>query len=236
MNRDFRLDNMKVFLMGMVVLGHLLEYRLDNSSLNYLYVFIYLFHMPAFAFLCGCVTRFNGDSIYWRKTVTDILIPYFIFNTIYTFIAFYSTGKMGVIQYTTPYWLMWFMLALLFWRSVMPVFSQLHWPLATAALIGLFAEFSKDIGYYLTLSRALAFLPFFVLGYTLGNRHFPPKIPKPFIALTSIIILLAAAYYLQGINKQVIYRSSALTSLGLSDIKIIIFILLYLHLLLLELR
>ncbi|MFG5778454.1 acyltransferase family protein [Comamonas sp. J-3] len=218
-SRDFRIDNMKVALMCLVVLGHLLEYRLDNKGLYFLYVLVYLFHMPAFAFLAGCVTRYHGESSYWTKTVSDVVIPYLLFNTAYSLVGFHAAGKMGTIQYATPYWLMWFLLALLLWRLVLPIWSQVRWAFPVALLLGLAAAFSKEVGYYLSLSRALAFFPFFLLGSLLANRDLFPHVPKAVVAIVSVVILLVTAYYLQGMNRLVIYRSVALISLGLGTLQ-----------------
>ncbi len=208
--RDARLDNMKLGLMLLVVLGHLLEYRLGNSGVNYLYVVIYLFHMPAFAFLSGCVTRFDGSSGYWKKTVTDVLLPYLVFDTIYQLLSFWQAGKWGVLQYTTPYWLMWFLLALFVWRVLLALFVNLRFPLSLAVLLGLAATYFSDVGYYLSLSRALSLFPFFLLGTLLGNRPLLPRGNQPLVAMVGMAILLIAAWHLQDVSKVVIYRSAAL--------------------------
>lgn len=53
--RDPWPDNAKLVLVGLVVLGHTLSRGIQQSvpSAHALYLFVYLFHMPAFVFLAA---------------------------------------------------------------------------------------------------------------------------------------------------------------------------------------
>ncbi|WP_297195804.1 acyltransferase family protein [uncultured Flavonifractor sp.] len=55
--REYRYDNLRFFLMALVVLGHLLEITPDIPYKRELYYLIYSFHMPAFLFLSGIFAR-----------------------------------------------------------------------------------------------------------------------------------------------------------------------------------
>lgn len=52
--REFYFDNARLYLIILVVFGHLLRsYIGENPFLYALYMFIYSFHMPAFVLISG---------------------------------------------------------------------------------------------------------------------------------------------------------------------------------------
>lgn len=57
--RNDRMDNLRCLLIFLVVLGHFLGLIPGAGGL---YRIIYLFHMPAFLFLTGYFTHFNGAN------------------------------------------------------------------------------------------------------------------------------------------------------------------------------
>lgn len=73
-NREYLYDNIRGILILLVVLGHALEYfRLDNKVGEFLYVFIYLFHMPVFIFISG---YFSKNLKKGRSTAVEtFLVP-----------------------------------------------------------------------------------------------------------------------------------------------------------------
>lgn len=51
-NKRHFIDNIKVVLIFLVVFGHLIERYIDTSdTLMAIYMFIYIFHMPSYAFV-----------------------------------------------------------------------------------------------------------------------------------------------------------------------------------------
>lgn len=97
--RNYLFDNLKFFLIVLVVFGHSLEEISLEHNYAIIRAWIYSFHMPAFVFISGyfskCVRR-GGESA--RKTIINCAIPYFIFNTIF---ALY-TEKTLAINILTP--------------------------------------------------------------------------------------------------------------------------------------
>lgn len=56
--RDSQMDNIKAILLFLVALGHTLDVYKDVWNVNmYLMKYIYLFHMPLFAFITGYFTK-----------------------------------------------------------------------------------------------------------------------------------------------------------------------------------
>jgi fucose 4-O-acetylase-like acetyltransferase len=170
--RDPWLDNARFVLIALVIFGHLLEPLLDSHPLlGNSYRFIYSFHMPAFAFLSGAVSRSRLDDRLLRGVLFRLLLPYLAFQGLYALAAQWpgwpDDGPDGVV---TPYWLLWYLLSLACWRLLLPLFARLRWRLPIALAIALAAGFGDHIGYYLSLSRTLVFFPLFLLGWQLA-RH-----------------------------------------------------------------
>ena len=58
-------DNARGMLITLVVLGHVIEPGVNSKGyLNWLFFFIYVFHMPAFFFLSGMLSK---STVYSRK-------------------------------------------------------------------------------------------------------------------------------------------------------------------------
>ena len=72
-----KIDNMKALLIFSVVLGHLCEI-VDFNGSHFMYMYIYVFHMPAFALCSGLFASFHPKKIF-----KNLLFPYIIFQTLY---------------------------------------------------------------------------------------------------------------------------------------------------------
>jgi fucose 4-O-acetylase-like acetyltransferase len=104
-----------------------------------------------------------------RDLVERLLIPYLVFNVLYAFLDQLLLGRAAAIDLTVPYWLTWFLLALFWWRLLLPVVLTFRWPVATSVAISLTAGALSGLGPAFAGSRTLALLPFFVLGATLNR-------------------------------------------------------------------
>jgi fucose 4-O-acetylase-like acetyltransferase len=164
--RDPWKDNARLALITLVVFGHCLEPLRASAPIDTLYRFLYLFHMPAFAFLSGSVAHTEVDLKLLKRIAFQLLLPYLLFQALYTLAAglpgWPDAGPTGI---TTPYWLLWYLPSLAAWRLLLPVFTRLRHPLALACLLALAAGWADDVGYGMSLSRTAAFFPFFVIGH-----------------------------------------------------------------------
>lgn len=62
--RIYWYDNLKFFLMVLVVLGHGADYGTSQyASFRFTYLFVYIFHMPLFLFISGLFFK----DLYIRK-------------------------------------------------------------------------------------------------------------------------------------------------------------------------
>lgn len=162
--RSAKLDNLKCLLIFCVVLGHLLELQ-SGTATDYLYVSIYTFHMPLFVWVSGYFAR-PAD----RRCLRSLVAPYFVFQILYSLAAVYLWKSSEEIKLLEPYWLMWFLMALLIWRLLLPLLEAgtlrtKILTLAAAFAVSLLTGWSSELRYVLSFQRMAALLPMFLLGY-----------------------------------------------------------------------
>ena len=160
--RDARFDNLKGILIFLVVFGHLLE-LVGGPAAAWLYRLIYSFHMPAFVFCSGWFARFDAERFFRR-----LLYPYLVYQTLYLLFDRLVLHGKAPLQYTTPYWLLWYLFSMMLWTLLLPLIdgvknSRAALPGCLAAAMA--AGFDPTIGYGMSLSRTLVLLPFFAAGH-----------------------------------------------------------------------
>lgn len=164
-SRDYSFDNIRALLIICVVFAHLLEIRSPFLFGGNLYRVIYSFHMPVFLFICGWFAKFDKT-----KLMFGLFIPYLMLQTAYIFFQRWLYGKDILMQFTTPYWLLWFLLALFIYHLLLPLYeadsSKKRWMVwLFVLLLSLAAGCDPTVGYGMTLSRILVFQPWFLLGF-----------------------------------------------------------------------
>ena len=204
-SRDPYFDNAKFLAIVLVVIGHAWEplraANLGGRVLEAGQTFIYAFHLPAFIVICGYFSRgFGSARGRTRKLVAAIVVPYVIFSFAYPqWVNLLSGGHVGWDP-LEPYNLMWFLPALLLWRLSTPLWQQLRYPIATALVISMLAAFIT-LPSMLDAAQVLGFLPFFVIGLTLGPQHFE-LLQRRWARFTGagILILGGVAAYALALN------------------------------------
>ncbi|GHF06824.1 acyltransferase family protein [Pseudolysinimonas yzui] len=161
-------DNARFGCIVLVVMGHAIQRQtLDSDNALTLYLFIYAFHMPAFAIISGYFSKASPPGTrQMRRIITDFVLPYVIFEAIWGLVQFLVEGY-PAFNPTEPSWTLWFLLALAIFRLVLPYLVLLRWPLAWAALLSVGVGYLANVDSTFSLSRAIGILPFFVLGWQL---------------------------------------------------------------------
>lgn len=164
-------DHARFALIVLVVVGHMLTtVRLDNELAYALYVWIFLFHMPAMLFLSGLFTRAEMTTKALRST-WQLLLVWILWELIWAVIRYVFFDRVpGANWLVTPAWTLWFLLSLATMRILLPLIARLRFPLATSVIVALLAGFSPAIGAPFSASRTLCFLPFFVAGW-IAKEH-----------------------------------------------------------------
>ncbi|MGL5616709.1 MAG: acyltransferase family protein [Sarcina sp.] len=195
MKRNFLLDNLKGILIFLVVFGHSMELmRNDFIGAKILYIFIYLFHMPAFVFISG---YFSKNLNKGRDTaVKSLLMIFIIFNTIWNTIALLA-GKIDVFSFLMPGWALWYILSMFFWRMFLPDLVKVKNIFVISLIFGIIARMFTDFGTLLSLSRTITFLPFFLAGYFLKDiDNLRRNKGRKILSVIIMILIVVLAVYL----------------------------------------
>lgn len=220
--REYGFDNIRFLLILCVVFGHLLEIRNPFGG-DFLYRGIYAFHMPVFLFIAGWFARYDR-----KKIVFGLLMPYLIFQTAYILFDRWLYGSDRAMQFTTPYWLLWFLPALLFYYLLLPLYDVAGWKKQLAVWVAVLAVsvavgYDKTIGYGMTLSRFFVFQPWFLLGFYLrqadglARRLEALSRTGKLLAGGGVILVLIgamAALYISPVTGKMLYGSYPYASLG----------------------
>ncbi|MCX6501708.1 MAG: acyltransferase family protein [Microbacterium sp.] len=165
-------DNARFACIVLVILGHATQrMTYDSDTALALYLVVYAFHMPAFAVISGYFSKSAPPGRrQMARIVTDILLPYLIFETVWTVTKWIVEGSANPNP-TKPSWTLWFLLALGIFRLVLPYLALLRWPLLWTVVISIGVGYLPNIDSTLSLSRTLGLLPFFTLGWWLREHE-----------------------------------------------------------------
>ena len=210
--RDYKMDNIRFFLIFCVLLGHFLELFVGAFSSD-LYKIIYSFHMPAFLFLTGFFARFNR-----RKIILKLIYPYILFQVLYQLFDAYVIKEktQATITFGTPYWLLWYLLVTILCYLLLPLFDGIS-PISGIAfscitlMVAIFAGFDTSLGYYASLARFFSFLPFFLIGHYTAHlwKKSKPQTNLWLMIAIGLFLFFACKYMLQEseITKYMLYGS-----------------------------
>lgn len=187
--REAQYCNLKLFLIFLVIYGHLIEPQIHSSKLLLVqYRWIYLFHMPLFCFLSGLFLKdSNTCKKQWKKNLLFYL-------SIQGALVLFGNGKYSLL---TPHWYLWYLLSYSTWAALGQLLlhfgKERKFPLIPVLVgIGCCAGFIDAIGRELSLSRTLVFLPYFCLGL-LWDQNYPWKTLRlpALVGLGAVMVLMA---------------------------------------------
>ena len=171
LERNYKMDNIRCLLIFLVVFGHLLE-SVAGDWASHIYRIIYSFHMPMFVFVTGWFADFKA-----KKIVSSLIYPYVLFQILYIVFQQKVILTPLPVQFTVPHWLLWYLFACIVYYCLIPLIRTERLGLQICAvlcsiILSLLAGKDNSIGYYLSLSRILTFLPYFVAGYYIGHSGY----------------------------------------------------------------
>jgi fucose 4-O-acetylase-like acetyltransferase len=216
--RDPWFDNAKMLLVTLVVLGHSWVLLPDNTVDNWLYDFLYLWHVPAFVLVTGYLSRsFRWTRRHLRRLVTTVAVPYVVFEASLATFRLLVGGEELEMLFADPHWPMWYLSVLFLWRLATPALTRLGagrlLPAAVAAsLLG-----GLTTGDVLDTARALGLLPFFVAGLLLRREHLALLRGRRArrLAVAVLGVAFAAAFFIDGgMQTEWLYWRSSYAELG----------------------
>lgn len=208
-------DSLKVFLIFMVVYGHMIETCVDNSLFNQAtYNFIYLFHMPLFVFITGRFSHIKDR----RKNITRMLTifeTYIVFQFIRCSKSLFFDGHLSIFpDILIPKGILWYLACLLLWRLIVLTARDYIERYKLFFLLLFFAT-GIGIGFILvpdgTVIRFFTLGFFFFMGYYIKDSWMDSlfhKIPS-WTAFTLIISLWLFIFFVVNTDiRSVIYYGS----------------------------
>lgn len=219
-------DNARALLIVLVVVGHAWEALLSREPLaRGLYSALYLFHIPAFAWLSGHLSSPKLDGKALRSIATSLLLPLVLFQLLYCAFDVWVRGLPFTWAWLyTPNWILWFLLSLIWWRLLLPLVLKLPFPLVAALALSVAAGAWSFIGYPLSLSRTLVFFPFFVAGHLWPRAQVTAALRRPRRMLAVLVFAAlagwAAAIALGAVaspDTRWLYGSSSYAELGVES-------------------
>lgn len=220
MNRDAYFDNAKLILIFFVVFGHMIQpFTSDSSAMHTLYTWIYTFHMPAFIFIAGFFAKGSGNVAYIAKLMKRLLVPYIIFQIIYT-AYYFMIGKSNWLTDSIfyPHWSLWFLFSLFCWHILLIAYKNIkpQYGIPLALIIGIVIGYFDQVGHMFSLSRTFVFFPYFLIGYW-TTRSQIKMLQRPFVRSAAVVIMATSAliiYILPDINTGWLLASKSYSTLG----------------------
>lgn len=209
--RNAKYCNLKLLLIFLVIYGHLIESQLHRSQILLVqYRAIYLFHMPMFCFLSGLFLN-SCDSC--KRQFQKCLSLYVLMQALAV-----CFGK-GKVDPLTPYWHLWYILSCSAWSGLGWLWYRYFRGkgkgaiLAISVILACLSGLLPGIGRALSLSRTVAFLPYFLLGLFLQPQFPWERLQK--LSLVGLLIALALfAAWSDQIPTEFLYHASSYGQLG----------------------
>jgi fucose 4-O-acetylase-like acetyltransferase len=191
--RDPWFDNAKMALVLLVVVGHSWVMLPHNRVNDHLYDFLYAWHVPAFVFVTGYLSRsFTYEPRRLWQLVRTVAVPYVVFECALALFRIYVGGERMEDLFRDPHWPMWYLSALFFWRLLTPVFKALPTFVAIGAALGISLVAGIYAGDTLDMARILGLLPFFVLGLT-ATKERMERLRAPWVRSAALLVFLGIA-------------------------------------------
>ena len=199
---SYLVDNIKIFLIFLVVFNHIIAFQLVKADqvVRFVWYGITIFHMPAFIFISGYLSKKPQDVM---KNVKNLLIPYILGYTLTWAAQIWLGNRMDYELLRPSGTVMWYVLALFAYRLTIEAFGKIRFIVPLSIIFALWAGTRMEFSTFLSASRIVVFFPFFVAGYLWKSEY--TKVIRKFkgkivVALFVIILLFVATNYMIGNN------------------------------------
>jgi Fucose 4-O-acetylase and related acetyltransferases len=158
-------DNIKGFLIALVVFAHCLYAFQSKRTIDIIVDSIYFFHMPAFVFVSGFFSKSRNSRS--ADSLFKLFTAFLLLTAVHLVMAFAMGRELKLV---TPYYSAWYLPALIVWRLATPYFSKVRGAVPIALLAAFLAGFWKDINNSFAFARIISLYPFFLAGYFLSKE------------------------------------------------------------------
>lgn len=197
---SYLVDNIKILLIFLVVFNHIIAFQLvkADQTVRFIWYGITIFHMPAFIFVSGYLSKKPQDVL---KNVKNLLIPYILGYTLTWASQIWLGNHMDYELLRPSGTVMWYVLALFVYRLTIEAFGKIRFIVPVSIIFALWAGTRMEFSTFLSTSRIVVFFPFFVAGYLWKSEY--TKVIRKFkgkivLALISVILLFIVTNYMIG--------------------------------------
>ncbi len=202
-------DNLRAFLIFMVVTGHLLEcFSMESFGADLMFKWIYSFHMPAFLFVSGLFAKsVYQNSRFKAGRVLEFFLIYITFQTVFYLFERLVLGNpvRDWISYFTPRTGLWYIFTVMLYMICIPLFAKLH-PLVPICVFGatsLIVGFDNDADIYMSFSRFCTMGPFFWAGYGLDAQKLSDFRGRKWVPFAGLAALALGTVAIVWFNPQI---------------------------------
>lgn len=184
--RWYRADNIRYILLFNVIAEHMITQTgcFPHPVLNLVATWSRLITMPGFCFLSGYFSK-NTDKGY-DSALADFLVPYLIFNTLFTLI--FGSDYPTIFSPTFQYW---YLLSMFCWKLMAKTLIRLRGALPLSIVVALLVGACPDVTNFLSLSRTIVFLPYFIAGLKMSREDVGKleTLPKWVVGAAAVLVL-----------------------------------------------
>ena len=164
------IDNIKVLLIFLVVFNHIIAFNLVkvDTVVRYVWYAITIFHMPAFVFISGYLSKKPQNVL---KNFKNLLIPYVLGYTL----TWYSQIWLGrsvdyeILRPTGS--VMWYILALFIYRLTIEALGKIRFIVPLSIPVRIMGRNQTGIYHIPVIIKNRGIFPFFVAGYLWKSEY-----------------------------------------------------------------
>lgn len=160
-------DNLKFFLIMLVVIGHFVDYGISSDVYKSIFIFIYSFHMPLFIFIAGMFHR-NKNITY--KIYTYLVLSFLL--KIFIFVTRKLINHDSDLKFNEESGVPWYMFAIAVFILITYILRDVNkiYILITWLLVACFCGYDNSIQDTFSLSRIIIFYPFYLMGSMANHK------------------------------------------------------------------
>lgn len=225
-HRDPTFDNLKGLLIALVVAGHVLEKIPaghgwawpEGSAWKPVYCLIYLVHMPAFSFVSGYLSSSRKTLFAHARELLSLYVLGQLLWCGFLFVLSLVGGTRPGYQEVfliLPGIGLWYLLCLFIWRACTPLLAACKFP--RVALLGLAGAGAAiglvvSVGETFSLSRLIAFAPFFAAGFWCRQEKW--RLTSPRLGWGDAVLLAAGSGAGAWVLREAMDRTTDLLTLA----------------------
>ena len=188
-------DNCKFFLMLLVVAGHFIDQNTASSPIfRGLFLFIYIFHMPAFFFLSGLFDSRRTPGAKRLNKAAYYLSLYLVLKIVIALVQWAFTHRFS-FTLLSEVGIPWFCLVLGAYTLLTGLLDKakvnLTVVLVISVLTACFAGLDKSLGDTLCLSRIVIFYPFYLFGAVMDRDKLLNVLNRKALRICGLLLLAA---------------------------------------------